>query len=269
MNISAFTKNIHASSVVCPTLGDRMKYLLWIYSNNALARYAAAGRLSQTVAFEFPDPIKKVTLEVRNNGGSDAFIFSEVFLHEYYNLNLPFSPTTILDLGSNIGLTAIYLSRSYPKAELACVEPMPNNIRSLRRNLKLNAVEAALFEGAVSVEDGIIEMVTDSNDFGHKVAGIDFGKSVAGEVVEVKAISVSTLMRDLNWSRIGLLKIDIEGYEAILLRGNCNWLASVDAICIECHEGYGETELLELAQTWGFMKPQELAGNWLLTRKDS
>jgi hypothetical protein len=104
-------------------------------------------------------------------------------------------------------------------------------------------------------------------DYGHKVAGIQYGKALTGQLLEVEGISIPTLMQKLNWQEIGLLKIDIEGYEAILLQANCEWLSRVNAICIECHEGYGESQLQALAKQWEFSLPQQLPGTWLLIRR--
>lgn len=41
----------------------------------------------------------------------------------------------------------------------------------------------------------------------------------------------------------------------------------VDAMCIECDEGYDESDLCVLAERWGFAPPERLPGTWLLTRK--
>ncbi|MBD2129892.1 FkbM family methyltransferase [Microcoleus sp. ZQ-A2] len=144
---------------------------------------------------------------------------------------------------------------------------MPENIQLLRKNLESNKVEAKVFPAAIAVEDGSIQMEIGTLDYGHKVAGITYGAALTGHTLEVEAISIPTLLKQLNWERISLLKIDIEGYEGVLLKENCEWLTRVDAMCIECHEGFGESDLQALAERWGFTPPQKLPGTWLLTRK--
>lgn len=171
---------------------------------------------------------------------------------------------TILDLGANVGFTAIFFARKYPNAEIACVEPMPNNLETLKSNFELNSIASKVFASAIATQDGTIQMEVASLDYGHKVAGIEYGKALEGEILEVHGISVKTLMQQLGWERIGLLKIDIEGYEAILLRDNCDWLSLVDAMCIECHEGYDESDLNVLSKDYGFNPPLRLPGTWLL-----
>jgi hypothetical protein len=71
----------------------------------------------------------------------------------------------------------------------------------------------------------------------------------------------------LKWSRIGLLKVDTEGYERILFRDKCPWLSEVDAMFIECHEGFGEADLERIALAHGFEPPVKLPGIWFLNLK--
>jgi FkbM family methyltransferase len=269
MNPIALARNIQSSLQICPTWIDRVNYLLWLYSSKWFVKaFINPKSRHHKIQFSYENPIDKIQVAVRNNYGSDAFIFSEVFGHRYYDFPLPFQPVTILDLGANVGFTAIFFARKYPFAQIACVEPMPNNLKMLEENLESNDIKATIFPSAVAIADGFLQMVVDTHDYGHKVADIEYGKAIQGEILEVTALSVPTLMKKLSWERISLLKVDVEGYEAVLLKEDCEWLAFVDAICIECHEGYGEADLRALAQAWGFVKPQQLPGNWLLVRKN-
>ena len=212
-------------------------------------------------------PIGLLTVKVRCNRGSDAFIFSEVFEHRYYDFNLPQAPRTILDLGANIGFTALFFARTYPNASLACVEPMAENLVLLKANMKLNGISAHVVPKAIAVEDGTVTMLRVDMDYGHKINDMEFGRQLTGDTVEVPSISVPSLMRELGWGRIGLLKIDVEGYEGILLRTNCDWLFDVDAICIECHEGFSINDLSEVAKLYKFSPPVPLPGMILMMRE--
>ncbi|MGB8582343.1 MAG: FkbM family methyltransferase [Candidatus Sulfotelmatobacter sp.] len=203
---------------------------------------------------------------MRTNQGADAFIHGEVFEHQYYHFVFPCAPTTILDLGANIGMTTIYFHRCFPNAELACVEPIPGNLRMLRENLQLNAVRATIVSGAVNPTDGRLVMEIARKDYGHRVAEPEsFGK----QYIEVPAVSVPTLLDMLKWDRISLLKIDIEGHERILLSENAKWLELVDSVCIECHDGFSSDDLRLLTEPFGFLPPQQLPGIWLLRRSNA
>jgi FkbM family methyltransferase len=235
--------------------------MLWTYSARLPAVWSPR---AWTIAFHYPAPIGKIQLLLRANAGADAFVHSEVFEHRYYRLPLVGPPATILDLGANIGLTTVYFARMFPAARLACVEPVPGNVRLLEKNLMLNDVSATVFPAAIDPTDGAVLMELDGRDYGHKVA-VD-GADHSTATLPVRAMSVPTILASLKWDRIGLLKVDIEGHEAALFSGNCDWLARVDAMCIECHGGFGDAELAELATRFGFAPPQRLKGTWFMGR---
>jgi FkbM family methyltransferase len=264
MNPVALLHNIHQSIIVCPTWRDRVNRLFWLYSNKPSRKSTTRRR---QISFRYPEPFNDIKVVVRDNCGSDAFIVSEVFDHRYYDFPLPFIPSTVLDLGANAGFTSLFFARKYPLAEIACVEPIATNVELLRENLELNKIQAAIFPVAVAVEDGSIAMEIAEKDYGHKVANISYGANIMGRTIDVEALSVQTIIKRLGWERINLLKVDIEGYEGVLLSENCDWLARVDAICIECHEGYSERDLKAVADRYGFTLPQLLPGTWLLVRK--
>ncbi len=221
----------------------------------------------QSILFRYPPPVGTMRVILRSNAGSDNFVFGEVFDHGYYDFDLPTLPKTILDLGANAGYSAIFFSRKYPQASIACVEPMPQNVAVLRQNLLLNDIQARVFAAAIAVEDGPIQMETNVRDYGHKVA-IN-GLEISGALVSCEGISVPSLMKQMGWERIGLLKMDIEGYERLLLTEKCEWLKWVDSICVEIHEGYDEADLKEMAATHGFDQPRCLRGIWLVLSKSS
>ena len=239
----------------------RLSELVWIYAAKLPRRWRSS---EFELGFCYRNPLGRLRFRVRANRGSDAFIFGEVFEHEYYRLSLPRQPATILDLGANAGFTTVYFARAYPDARLACVEPMPNNLRVLKRNLELNRVDARVFPAAVHARDGRLKMELGAMDFGARVLGEGCASSSAA--LEVDALSVQTIIRRLGWDRVGLLKIDIEGHEAVLFSGACEWLDRVDAMCIECHDGFGEEDLRGLARQFEFAAVRRLPGIWLVTR---
>lgn len=240
---------------------DFFQCLLWVYSSKLPRTLREKER---TIGFRYPPPIGNVRLLLRDNLGSDGFIHGEVFGHQYYRLPLKREPGTILDLGANTGMTAVYFGRVYPNARLACVEPVPENVRVLEKNLELNSIPATVFAAAVDVQDGSVRMELLDKDFGHRVA--PSGSDAATQTIEVPALRIPTILQRLGWPRIGLLKVDIEGHEKVLFSTHCEWLHLVDAMCIECHEGFGESDLRSLAARFGFLDPVLLPGIWLLTR---
>lgn len=261
MDVIWLTRNLANSWNYQDSLYDGAARFYLLYSPR-LPGFLRRDRL--IVGFKYPQPVGRVRLLLRANSGADLFIHSEVFEHNYYRLNLPSAPQTILDLGANTGLTSIYLSRCFPSAQLACVEPMPGNLEVLRENLKLNKVPATVISGAADAWDGHVSMQVALKDYGHRV--LDPFDVTGMPFIRVPAFSIPTMIQMLGWRRIGLLKIDIEGHEKILLSENATWLSMVDSVCIECHEGYGENDLRILAEKFGFLPPERLPGIWIMRR---
>jgi len=258
MDLAALAGNMAAAWRHGATAYDALLRLFWNYSGKLPA---FARRKEWTIRFRYPDPIGEICLLLRANAGSDGFILGEVFEHEYYRLPLARLPATILDLGANAGHSAVYFGRTYPKAQLACVEPVPENLRVLERNLELNAIRAVVFAGAVDAQDGRVRIQLDPMDYGHRVSS-----QSSGPALEVEALSVPSILAKLGWERIGLLKMDIEGHEKEIFAGDCDWLGVVDAMCIECHGDFGEPDLAALSTRYGSLQPERLAGIWLLQR---
>jgi FkbM family methyltransferase len=256
---------VEAARRIAKGVRNQFRYLLWLYSESPLIRRIAPAEFR--ITFKLGASLGEATLSVRCNDGSDAFIFSEVFEHRYYDVLLPMTPATILDVGANIGLTAVFFRRKFPSATIVCVEPMPNNAEILERNIRQNHLDITVIEKALCVHDKPVTMVVANKDYGHRVFGIKNSDNANGATIEVPGVTVSSLLESLRWQRIGLLKLDIEGYEATLLRENAEWLRSVDAICLECHEPFGIADLVKIAAEHGFQPPRHLPGIWVLIRR--
>ncbi len=225
---------------------------------------AALRRQVWTISLRYPPPIGAVRLMLRDNRGADLYIWSEVFQQQVYALPFAAPPATILDLGANIGLAAVYFARSFPAAAIACVEPAPDNLELLRCNLAMNCVDVRVFAAAVHSENGVVEMRRGDKDYGHAITrpGSD------GERFEVAAVTVPAIMECMGWERIALAKIDIEGHETVLLSERCDWLRRVDAICLEYHVEGAREHLGALAERYGFRPPRVLPrGLWFLSRE--
>lgn len=264
MNLQSLLTNAKVSWMNRASLPDFARRMGWIYSHKI--PQAVVPR-DWTIGFCYPWPLGSVKLHVRSNGGADAFIHSEVFESQNYRVPLSRAPTTILDLGANIGLSTVYFARVFPEARIACVEPIPDNLRVLQCNLVLNGIQATVFRAAVHPTDGTVRMALHNKDYEHQVVTNE--KNISSKLLPVRAMSVTTVLRELGWDRIGLLKVDIEGHEKVLFSGNCEWLQCVDAMCIECHDGFDETDLARLAEQFGFVAPQRLFGSWFMRKNSS
>jgi FkbM family methyltransferase len=258
MDIRALFHNITNSINTTKNGFNAAKRLGWLYNISL--------RFSTQIKFAFPLPIGKINLEVRCNKGADAFIMSEVFEHQCYRLLLD-NVTHIIDLGANAGFTAVYFSRFFPKATIVCIEPMPSNLFILKKNLALNKVNSVVFEAAVTIKDEQILMEVGDKDYANKVHDIPFGRNLNSSTLMVNGLSMNTIFEKLNWNKVDLLKIDIEGYEGVLLTQNNNWLAKIETIIMEIHEGVTIDTIKDAIAPYGFAYSISKKGNWILSRK--
>jgi FkbM family methyltransferase len=162
----------------------------------------------------------------------------------------------------------VYFSRLFKNAKIACVEPMPGNIAILKENLRLNKVNSLVFEAAAAIENEKITMDTGDKDYGGKVHSIPFGKAMDNDTLVVEGLTINSMIEKLNWTNIDLLKIDIEGYEGVLLNKNNNWLTKVDTIIMEIHEGVTIDFIKKITAPYDFNYVRLQKGNWILSKKE-
>jgi len=168
-------------------------------------------------------------------GTSDQCVYQEVVLARHYEFDLGFKPKTIVDAGANIGLSSIYYANVYPSAEIIAIEPEISNFTVLKKNVEpytqISPIHAALWnhEGIVHLSDRLGEQ-GQWNKW-----GVTTTENGAGD--RVRAVSVCSLMAEFRFSRIDLLKMDIEGSEVEVFSTH-DWLPFVNAMVVETHDRF-------------------------------
>ena len=175
---------------------------------------------------------------------ADILILREVFTGVY---ELPLSRATrILDLGANIGISAIYFNQRFPDATIACVEASPQNQPFLAENIQANRISARVFRAAISDTGGNLVLAWDGD------GSCQVPSSQYTSLVDVPAMTVPDVLREMKWDRLDLLKIDIEGGERRVLHVNNDWLSLVSVIAGEIHECYSPENLRNDLEPFGF-----------------
>jgi FkbM family methyltransferase len=164
-------------------------------------------------------------------------VYQQIFIErEYSCLDEYSSSGLILDCGANVGYSAAYLLSRYPQATLVAVEPDDDNYRVLQANVARFGARARTIRAGVW-----------SHPCGLKVerAGYGDGREWAiwvrevepNEVPDVDAVDIQSLLKDSGFSRISILKMDVERSErAVFSSGYQEWLPHCDAIVIELHD---------------------------------
>ena len=191
-------------------------------------------------------------------GTSDAFVLYECVLRgrkaAYFSKNLP-APggvRTIVDVGANVGASALFWKARYPEARLLCFEPVPENFVLLTQNLAGYASTECFNEGLGSA-DARLELIASPG------AGNEGGWSLyqrgqkGGEARQSVSIRRSgTRLAELGVRAIDILKVDTEGHEREILMGlGPELLERTRYITGELH-GERDFELLDWLEQRGY-----------------
>lgn len=197
---------------------------------------------------------KNFDLQMRTYQG-DIDIFYEIFWKKAYQIPNKFlsEPELIVDLGAHIGLTSIYFSLQYPLAKIYSVEASEKNFSLLKNNVQ-EFENVVAINKAIYINDGFIKFKDDET--------LSFNPQISEKGRPTACLSMSTLMKENNLESIDLLKIDIEGAEAIILSEQNDWLQNVENIIIELHPPYDVDRMVADLKPFGFkiQMPDEMTG---------
>jgi len=157
-------------------------------------------------------------------------LWKEVFMNEDYNVGTPVIGDVLLDIGGNVGDTAIYFaSKGW---NVITIEPVKDNFDKMMENLMINNTYADKIK-AICAAVGINNEKT--NIFIHDS---DCG-SCSSIKVGVKSVNVNTLvLQDLiKQYNPSVIKMDCEGCEEALVLGTD--FTGVSEMFIEVHPHLG------------------------------
>lgn len=136
---------------------------------------------------------------------------------------------SVADVGANIGYYALLFAQAVgPAGRVACIEPEPENLAELRRNIERNRLtQAEVFPVAVGATAGTVSLR----------AGIN------GSVMEDGSGEILVPLRPLDELLAGrpvdFMKIDVEGYEGQVLDGAARLLEELrPTLFVEIHPGF-------------------------------
>jgi FkbM family methyltransferase len=158
----------------------------------------------------------------------DVFTVNEIFCRLDYRL--PADARTVVDIGSNIGISALYFLTRAPDVRCHLFEPDPRNVERLRANLEAYQDRFLLTEAAVADCAGRVR-------FGRDCTGRYGGVGLQSpEQIEVDCLDINDVLRraiELD-GRVDMLKIDTEGLENRTVQAiEPDLLAQVGVVCFE------------------------------------
>lgn len=121
------------------------------------------------------------------------------------------------DVGANVGTYSCFAACRHPSITVVSIEPHPINVKTLRRNLELNGVDAIIRECALSDTSGTAELRVEENVSGageHTLAVRDEQNTISVDLTTGEA-----LVRETKTPSPDVVKIDVEGAEYRVLSG--------------------------------------------------
>jgi FkbM family methyltransferase len=140
----------------------------------------------------------------------------------------------IIDAGANIGDQTIRFRHFHPHAKIAAIEPEKDNVRILRKNCgddkNIFVVEKGLWFGPAR-----LNLIKQYSPY-HPNEAFRVTEAV-GNDSDLEATSVDEIMDQLDFPRVDILKLDIEGAEYHVFSKNTEkWISKVLVIIFECND---------------------------------
>ena len=202
-----------------------------------------------------------ITIKLRKRPSSDLNVFTQIYQYQEYE---PLVATyrkhfpndkklNIIDAGSNIGLTSVYLSKHFPNSNFITIEPDTSNFETIDYNLNINGiVNVVKIKGGLWSKNTNLKIVNDFRD--KKDWSIRVEKT--SEEGDLKAFSINYLISQNKFETINILKIDIEGSEKEVFTGfdtDVSFLTKTKCIAIEIHDEFDCREAIyKILQNYNF-----------------
>ena len=161
-----------------------------------------------------------------------GFLVKEIFAEEVYAFKKKDAVKTILDLGSNIGLSVSYFKMRFPDAAIEAYEPDKHSFKWLQKNISENSFRnVCAYEMAVDDKSGFL-FAADVEE--HASVNSQFLGEGRGENNKVLSKDISDILN----RNFDIIKMDIEGGEWKLFRKivNENLITKAKHWFVEFHE---------------------------------
>ena len=163
-------------------------------------------------------------------------MFDQVFLErEFSALDDLTDVRWIIDGGANVGYASAWFLSRFPLARVAAVEPDPDNAAMCRRNLAPYGDRAIVLEGGLWPHRA--RLMLEESPFRDGGAWTrQVREARADEAGTLDGYGIADVMEVLGTDELSLVKLDIEGAEVPVLRGDVtSWLPRTRAVAGELH----------------------------------
>jgi len=135
-------------------------------------------------------------------------LLDETFLYQIHFSGLDLRGKTVITAGAYIGDTPLFYS--YYGAKVYAFEPDPNSFEKAKENILLNPTlkDNIILKNYAIGKDGEIEFPIEEDSGGSSIYKVNVRNKI-----NVKSISITTILKEFNISEPYLLDLDIKGSE--------------------------------------------------------
>jgi FkbM family methyltransferase len=218
-------------------LPDEYSFFFTLYKKGGASR--RIGRLNR---IQYTVNGRQLDFVVRRES-SDMAVFKQIIFDGEYEAIIDIARqhdlqlSTILDAGSNIGLTTLYLKAFFPQSTVICVEPSDTTHEILQENIRINNLADVATEKKGLWSKNCFLKGKKFRDC--KEWSFSLEESSEESPGAVQAVTIRELMNKYRLDTIDFLKIDVEGAEKNIFLDEPSvgdWLRRVRLIAIEIHD---------------------------------
>ncbi|MDR0742429.1 MAG: FkbM family methyltransferase [Puniceicoccales bacterium] len=152
------------------------------------------------------DTVKMATGEI----GYNSYDFSNIDFKE---------GDVVIDIGGNVGMISIFLAKKFPFLKIYAFEPVKENFKNFKRNIKLNKIPDGVITVknlAVTKDARIVNLDINMTNSGGSCLSTE--KKVGGfQSGDVQSVTLEDIFEKFALKSCKLLKIDCEGSEYEIL----------------------------------------------------
>lgn len=140
-------------------------------------------------------------------------LFEEIFIQQIYLFKSVTDTPSIIDCGSNIGLSILFFKKLYPSATISAFEPDPECLALLKENMERNNITNVSIHN-IALSDAEQETVL------YKVASVGGGVMLSPFASSEKSSQIKVIAKRLSAyisGKVDIIKIDTEGAELYIL----------------------------------------------------
>jgi FkbM family methyltransferase len=192
----------------------------------------SATKIFKSLASGLPEEVwmdlngNKICLSTRDFIGRSVYFFRDLDPKISILVGELLKPGDVaLDIGANIGLVSLKMAQKVrPHGRVHSFEPAPRVRGYLERLVEANPdLPITVYPFGLGEEEAVLQLSIPRNMDGEASLVIDRGADV--EVIDVQIRTLSNVIGEIGIERIDLIKLDVEGFEAKVIRGSADAIA--------------------------------------------